>query len=129
MIVGPKRVRVFARNKPTDLRKSYDTLSAIVKGELAQELLDGDLFLFLNKARNRCKVLLFDGTGLCIYQKRLTQGRFAAPWECTQDGQIIMSKSELDLFLEGSQLVFVTKLSPPQDLVAQKVATKPMTVR
>ena len=72
------------------------------------------MFLFVNRACNRAKVLYWDGTGLCILQKRLEQGRFAAPWKRTDDGIIHMTESELALFIEGSPLVLVGKLSPQE---------------
>lgn len=126
MIIGGRRGRVFAATKPTDMRKSYDTLARIVVDELGQDVLSGDAFLFLNARANRAKVLFWDGTGLCILMKRLERGRFAAPWKRTTDGVIKMSSSELALFLEGSQLVFVGQLSP-DDVEPGRVLKKRLT--
>lgn len=114
MIFGNRRVRVFACAAPTDLRKSFDTLAERVRSELDQDPLSGDLYLFVNARRNRAKVLLWDGTGLCIYMKRLEKGRFAAPWRSGDGETIRMSSSELALFLDGSPLVFVGRLTPPE---------------
>jgi transposase len=75
-----RRVRVFAYTRPVDMRKQYDGLYALVVSELKADPLSGDLFLFTNRRRTRAKVLLWDGTGLCIYQKRLERGRFALLW-------------------------------------------------
>lgn len=102
-----RRVRVFAYRAPTDMRKSFNTLSALV-AEMGQEVVSGDAFLFVGKGRRRAKVLWFDGTGLCLLAKRLEKGRFAAVWET---GELTMS--ELTLFLEGSELVGRVRLSPP----------------
>ena len=77
MIGLSRRVRVFAYTRPVDMRKQYDGLYALVVAELKADPLSGDLFLFTNRRRTRAKVLLWDGTGLCIYQKRLERGRFA----------------------------------------------------
>jgi hypothetical protein len=63
-------VRVFAFPEPIDLRKGYDGLFGLVKTGLGRDPLSGDLFLFVNKRRRGCKVLVWDGTGLCIFQKR-----------------------------------------------------------
>lgn len=120
--------RVFARAKPTDLRKSFDTLSALVVNELGGDLLGGDHFLFVNRRCNRAKVLHYDGTGLCIYMKRLEKGRFAAPWERADDGSVRLSSAELGLFLEASQFVFLAKLTPDR-VEPGRVATKSLTVR
>ena len=53
------------------MRKGYEGLGQIVREELGFDIVDGDLFVFTNRSLNRAKVLLFDGTGLCIYMKRL----------------------------------------------------------
>ena len=76
--------------------------------------LEGDLFLFLGRNARRAKVLYFDGTGLCIFQKRLMTGRFARPWERVSDGRIEMTVTELALFIEGCALVARGPLSPPR---------------
>jgi transposase len=62
------------------MRKRYDGLQALVVSEMKADPLSGDLFLFTNRRRTRAKVLLWDGTGLCLYQKRLERGRFAPLW-------------------------------------------------
>jgi transposase len=112
MILGTSRsVRVFAYPEPIDLRKGYDGLFGLVKQGLHRDPLSGDLFLFVNKRRRGCKVLVWDGTGLCIFQKRLEQGCFAAPWK--KDGSTMrMTASELALFIEGCELVGHRRLSP-----------------
>ena len=112
MILGTSRaVRVFAYPEPVDLRKGYDGLFGLVKQGLGRDPLSGDLFLFVNKRRAGCKVLVWDGTGLCIFQKRLERGRFASPWR--EDGDVVrMTASELALFIEGCQLVGRRALSP-----------------
>jgi len=88
------------------MRKSYDSLSALVVAGLSRDVLSGDCFLFVGKDLRRAKVLLWDGTGLCVYQKRLEQGRFTAPWRKTPADRtaksLRMTMSELSLFLEGA---------------------------
>jgi transposase len=108
-----RRLRVFAYAKPADMRKHYDGLYALVVSELNADPLSGDLFLFTNRRRTRAKVLLWDGTGLCIYQKRLERGRFAWLWRRSDKEMFEMTLSELALFLEGSTLVGALRLSPP----------------
>lgn len=125
MMFGGRPRRVFVATKPTDMRKSYDTLSRIVVEELGHDPLSGDMYLFLNARCTRAKVLVWDGTGLVILMKRLERGRFAAPWKRATDGVIKMSTTELSLFLEGSQLVFVGQLSP-DDVEPGRVLNKPL---
>ena len=112
MILGTSRaVRVYAYPQAVDLRKGYDGLFGLVKQGLGRDPLSGDLFLFVNERRKGCKVLLWDGTGLCIFQERLEKGRFAAPWR--DDGDIVkLTASELALFIEGCDLVARHRLSP-----------------
>jgi transposase len=112
MILGTSRaVRVFAYPEAIDLRKGYDGLFGLVKQGLEREPMSGDLFLFVNKTRRGCKVLLWDGTGLCIFQKRLEQGRFASPWKTNGD-VVQMTATELALFIEGCELAGRHALSP-----------------
>lgn len=75
--------------------------------------MSGEVFLFVSRHRIRAKVLHFDGTGLCLYVKRLERGRFAALWRDGAAGPVTLTVSELDLFLDGSTLVGRVPLTPP----------------
>ena len=79
MIGSTRNLRVWAYPAPADLRKGYDGLYGLVVSELGRDPLSGDCFLFTNRVRTRAKVLVWDGTGLCIYQKRLERNRFPLP--------------------------------------------------
>jgi transposase len=114
VIGSTRQVTVFAYGEPCDLRKGFDGLSALVTQGLKRDPLSGDLFCFVNRTRKRAKVLLWDGTGLCIYAKRLEQGCFACLWRDDRRPELKLTVSELALFLEGSQLVGRVALSPPQ---------------
>lgn len=111
MIGSTRNVRVWAAPQPTDLRKGYDGLYGLVRGALCRDPQSGDLFLFVNRSRRGCKVLYWDGTGLCIFCKRLERGQFAKLWR--DDGPLQLTTSELALFLEGCELVGRRSLSPP----------------
>ena len=108
-----RRVTVYAYAAPTDMRKGFDGLSALVTLGLARDPLSGDAFIFVSRDRVRAKVLHWDGTGLCIYAKRLERGRFARLWRDEGEAPITLTVSELDLFLEGSTLIGRVPLSPP----------------
>jgi IS66 Orf2 like protein len=71
---------VYAYPAPVDLRKGYNGLCGLVLQTWQRNVLAGGLYLFVNRPRNGCKVLTWDGTGLCIFAKRLERGRFAALW-------------------------------------------------
>lgn len=112
MILAPSRaVRVFAYPAAADLRKGYDGLYGLVKNALQCDPMSGDMYLFVNESRKLCKVLVWDGTGLCIFQKRLERGCFAKLWR--DDGQVVrLTQSELALFIEGCTLLDRRSLSP-----------------
>jgi len=105
-------VRVFVYREPVDMRKAYDTLSALVEGSMKKKLLSGDVFAFIGRTRKRAKALYFDGTGLCLLCKRLETGHFAAPWKRPGEGPLELTMSELALLLEGSELALRVRLSP-----------------
>ncbi len=84
------------------MRKAFDGLSTIVSGQLNLTLLDGAVFVFCNKRKNQLKILYWDGTGLCLYAKRLSKGTFA--WPSSEKQKIAYSDLELRALLEGIDL-------------------------
>jgi len=112
MIGSTRQVTVWAYGGPVDLRKGFDGLSGVVSQRLGHDPLSGDCYLFVNATRKRAKVLLWDGTGLSIYAKRLERGRFACLWREPNGRVVRLTMSELQLFLEGSPLVGRFALSP-----------------
>jgi len=95
------------------MRKSFNTLSAIVEEQMQHSVLAGDVFLFVSSDRKRAKVLYFDGTGLCVLAKRLDKGHFAPLWKRKRARGAEMTMSELSLFIEGSETVGRIPMSPP----------------
>ena len=118
MIGSTRRVRAFACASPVDMRKGFDGLFAMVRRELRRDPLSGDLFLFVNKTRKRAKVLLWDGTGLCLYARRLEKGSFACLWREGPGPGLDLTVTELQLFLEGASVVGRVALSPAPLLLA-----------
>lgn len=113
MLSALRGISVWAYGKPCDMRKSFNTLQALVEHEMKGEIATGDLFVFVAKSRKRAKVLYFDGTGLCVFAKRLETGKFAAPWQGPMSKKLELTMSELALFLEGSEALGRVPLSPP----------------
>ena len=113
MIGLARGVSVYAYAEPVDMRKQYDTLSALVTETLKESVVSGDLFVFVSRDRKRTKVLYFDGTGMCLFCKRLERGQFMAPWKRSTGDRMAMTLSELSLFVEGSEAVGRMPLSPP----------------
>ena len=116
MIGTTRSLRVFAYGAPADLRMGYEGLSGLVVSQLGHDVLSGDCYLFTNRTRTRAKVIFWDGTGLCVFQKRLEHGHFACLWKTREHSSagesVELTMSELALFIEGSQMVGRIALSP-----------------
>jgi transposase len=121
-VIGTSRTaRVWAYPAPVDLRRGFDGLEALVTG-LRRSALTGDYFLFTNRTRRSAKVLVWDGTGLLIYHKRLERGQFACLWNNGSSEPVELTVSELALFLEGCRLIGQQRLSPTPVVLASRAA-------
>ena len=105
MLALPSTVRIYLCVDPTDMRKSFDGLSAAVREVVGADPLSGHLFVFLNRRRDRVKILLWERTGYCLVYKRLERGTFCVPHEPKPGARHIeVEASELSLMLEGIDL-------------------------
>ena len=93
--------RVFIFNQAIDFRAGFDKLSMLVREQMKQQLVEGDLFLFLGKNRKRLKAICYDGTGLLLLSKRMERGRFMSVSEL-EDFEI--TRDELNLLLSGGYI-------------------------
>lgn len=106
----PAAVRIFLCTTPTDMRKSFDGLIGLVREYLGQDPLSGHLFLFLNRRRDRVKLLFWDRDGLVIWYKRLEAGTFQQIRSAQNAGQepvgagVELSVADLALLLNGIDL-------------------------
>ena len=107
MLSIPPTVSIFLYTEPTDLRKGFDGLSGIVRSELAADPLDGSLFLFINRRRDRLKILHFDGSGYWLYYKLLEAGTFEVIG--AEDKCISIDSTQLAMLLGGVSLVRVKR--------------------
>jgi len=94
--------RYFLYRQVTDMRKGFDGLSGLVNNELNRDPQSGDVFLFMNRKRDRLKVLFWEGDGYAIYYKRLEVGTYELP--DSQSDSIQLKADELQLLLSGIQL-------------------------
>jgi transposase len=99
VLIPQGQLRIWLYVPPTDLRKSFDGLSALVRTKLQDDPLSGQLFVFLNRRRTQVRILYFDRSGYCVWAKRLEQGRFhSTPTDAAKQR---LSWSDLQLILEG----------------------------
>jgi transposase len=106
--------RIFVCTLPTDMRKSFDSLAALVQTHLNQDALSGDLFVFRSRQGDRLKLLYWDEDGYAIWYKRLEEGCFALP---AADGQraaagahgLVLRPAELAMLLDGVDLANVKR--------------------
>lgn len=95
---------IFAYTKPTDMRKGFNGLSGIIRGEFQADPTDGSLFLFVNRRRDRMKILHFDGGGFWLYYRLLESGTFEH-LVCKDDSaRLQMDATELTMLLSGVSL-------------------------
>jgi transposase len=104
MISLPHPVRVFLHTPATDLRKGFDALSGLVTTAFSQDPTSGHLFLFVNRRRDRLKILYWDRDGLAIWYKRLEAGSFQLPVVPRDAVSVEMSSTQLALILSGVDL-------------------------
>jgi transposase len=94
--------RFFLYRPATDMRKGFDGLSGLVRSKLKQDLLSGDVFIFVNKRRDRIKLLTWDRTGFVLYYKQLERGTFEIP--TAQKPAMELNWSDLIMMLEGIEI-------------------------
>lgn len=94
---------IYAYTRPTDMRKGFDGLCGIVRQELGSDPLDGSLFLFINRRRDRVKILYWDRDGLALWYKRLESGTL----EMIESGDAVsvqIDATQLAMLLSGVSL-------------------------
>jgi transposase len=110
MLTLPPSVHVYVAVEPTDMRKSFDGLSAVVAERFGANPLCGHLFVFRNRRGDQVRILFWDRTGYCILAKKLARGRFHLARR-PPDGatHIEVEAAELALMLEGIDLSDATR--------------------
>jgi len=107
MLLPESSVRVWLYAPPTDMRKSFDGLSALVRQKLAEDPTSGQLFVFINRRRTQLKVLYFEQSGYCLWSKRLEAGRFH--FNAQGADKQALSWTDLKWIIEGIDLASVRR--------------------
>lgn len=102
MLNVPTPVRVFLYALATDMRKSFSGLHGIIVESLKQDPLSGDWFVFVNRRRDRIKIMLWERDGFVIYYKQLQSGTFAMP--ACDSQSLLLTSQQLALILAGVDL-------------------------
>jgi transposase len=99
-VIGPTgAVRVMVATRPVDFRKGAEGLAALVREELRSDPFSGTIYVFRARRAGRIKLVYWDGTGVCLFAKRLEDGRFC--WPAIADGVIRLTAAQLSALLEG----------------------------
>lgn len=101
MMLAPAGVKVHIALGVTDMRKGIDGLAMLVQGVLKQDPFTGHLFAFRGRKANLIKILFWDGTGLCLFTKRLEHGHFEWPSAGRAGGTVSLTSVQLSMLIEG----------------------------
>ena len=114
ILIPPGPVRVLVATRPVDFRKGANGLAALVKEQLGSDPFSGVLYVFRSRRADRVKLVFWDGTGLCLFAKRLEDGKFR--WPRIQDGVMRLSAAQLGALVEGLdwKRVYVPRIARPQ---------------
>jgi transposase len=119
--------RLYLYVRCVDMRRSFDGLHALVQSEFHRDVHNGDMFLFVNKKRDRIKILWWDNDGLAIFMKRLEAGTYQLPAIDPDQVSLVMDRTQVELMLAGIELSSVKRRKRYQRLhhAAQPHAQSP----
>jgi transposase len=104
----PPSIRIFLASAPTDMRKSFDGLTAVARDVIGEDPLSGHLFVFANRRRTRLKILVWDGSGMWVMAKRLEEGTFAWP-DRPGSARVVVRHDELAALIGGLDISRATR--------------------
>jgi len=104
MLSFPSMTQIYLCTVPTDMRKSFDGLQALIASTMNKDVLSGHLFLFLNRRRDRIKLMWWDRDGLAIWMKRLQAGTYETPKAGAEQACLELDATQLAMLLTGVSL-------------------------
>jgi transposase len=96
-------------SEPTDMRKSFDGLSGIIRNLLETDPCNGDVFIFINKRHDKIKLLHWQGISFTLYYKRLEKGTFEIPSYNMTSGSISLTYTQLVMIIDGLSIKNIEK--------------------
>ena len=109
MLSIPRQTRIYLCAEPTDMRKGFDTLAAVVRDSLGEDPLSGHLFVFRGRRGDRIKLLWWDADGWALFYKRLETGRFQFPTARADQRSVTVTAADLAMLLDGVDLASVRR--------------------
>jgi len=120
--------RLYLYVRSVDMRRSFDGLHSIVQSEFNRDVQGGDMFLFLNKRRDRIKIMWWDGDGMAIFMKRLESGTYQLPAITADQVSLVMDRTQVELLLSGIELSSVKRRKRYQAVIEQpQIASDTLT--
>jgi len=101
MLAVTSTARIYLYVQSVDMRRSFDGLYAIVQSEFTRDIRLGDYFMFLNKRRDRIKIIWWDRDGLAIFMKRLEAGTFQRLENAGDEKSLLIDQAQLSMLLSG----------------------------
>ncbi len=96
-------------SQPTDMRKSFDGLSGIIQNNLESNPCNGDVFIFINRRRDKIKLLHWQGISFTLYYKRLEEGTFELPIYDIESGSMVLSYTQMVMLVDGLTIKNIEK--------------------
>lgn len=101
--------RFHLYSQPTDMRKSFDGLSGVIQNHLENNPCNGDVFIFINRRRDKIKILHWQGISFTLYYKRLEKGTFELPEYDSSIGSVTISYTQLVMIVDGLSIKNIQK--------------------
>jgi len=96
-------------SQPTDMRKSFDGLSGLIQNTLESNPCNGDVFIFINRRRDKIKLLHWQGISFTLYYKRLEEGTFEVPTYDPEVGSVVLSYTQIVMLVDGLTIKNIPK--------------------
>ncbi len=96
-------------SKSTDMRKGFNGLCGLIQNDLSTSPTNGSVYIFINKTRDKVKLLHWSGSSFILYYKRLESGTFEIPYYDKQVGSISLTYSQLVLLIDGISITNISR--------------------